>query len=52
MYNLDKLAVYVDNKGGKTSVDTPTNLCGFISRYEGERYSVERMMRNVLKGEC
>ena len=34
LYNLDKLAIYVDNEGGKTSVDSPTNLCGFISRYE------------------
>ena len=32
MYNLDKLAVYIDSKGGKDQVDVPTNMCGFISR--------------------
>ena len=32
MYNLDKLAVYVDSKGGKEQVDVPENMCGFISR--------------------
>jgi len=32
MYNLDKLAVYVDSKGGRSEVDKPTNMCGFISR--------------------
>jgi hypothetical protein len=32
MYNLDKLVVYVDSKGGKEQVDLEENMCGFISR--------------------
>jgi len=35
MYNLDKLTIYVDNKGGKeqTVADlAKDNVCGFISR--------------------
>jgi len=32
MYNLDKLAVYVDNKGGKEPFDVQSNMCGFVSR--------------------
>jgi len=32
MYNLDKLVVYVDSKGGKSQVDVADNMCGFISR--------------------
>ena len=32
MYNLDKLVVYIDKKGGKSQIDTPDNMCGFISR--------------------
>ena len=32
MFNLDKLAVYVDNNAGKEQVDVPTNMCGFVSR--------------------
>ena len=31
MYNLDKLAIYVDSNGGKGQVDNPNNMCGFIS---------------------
>ena len=31
-YNLDKLVVYADNKGGKEQFDTPANMCGFVSR--------------------
>jgi len=30
--NLDKLAVYVDNKGGKEPYDEQANMCGFVSR--------------------
>lgn len=30
--NLDKLAVYVDNKGGVEKIDEPENMCGFVSR--------------------
>jgi len=32
MYNLDKLVVYADNKGGKSQFDQPANVCGSISR--------------------
>ncbi|KAK2165452.1 hypothetical protein LSH36_50g07018 [Paralvinella palmiformis] len=32
MFNLDKLAVYVDNKGGRDRIDLANNMCGFISR--------------------
>jgi hypothetical protein len=32
MYNLDKLVVYADNKGGKSQFDLPSNVCGSVSR--------------------
>ena len=30
--NLDKVAVYVDNKGGTEAIDQQNKMCGFISR--------------------
>lgn len=32
MHNLDKLTVYVDNKGGREQVDRPDNVCGELTR--------------------
>ena len=32
MYNLDKLVVYADKKGGRTRFDLEENVCGSISR--------------------
>ena len=41
MYNLDKLAVYVDSKGGKDEVEVPNNMCGFISRLNDALFKPE-----------
>ena len=30
--NLDRLAVYVDNKGGTERIDQPANSCGLVTR--------------------
>jgi hypothetical protein len=32
MQNLDKLTIYVDNKGGREQVDLPDNVCGDLTR--------------------
>ena len=32
MHNLDKLSVYIDNKGGKEQIDLPANVCGHLTR--------------------
>jgi hypothetical protein len=32
MHNLDRLAVYVDNKGGREDVNRPENVCGNLTR--------------------
>jgi len=32
MTNLDKLAVYVDSRGGADMSDERANMCGFVSR--------------------
>jgi len=46
MYNLDKLAVYVDSKGGREQIDQPKNLCGFISRLN------DALFRSKLHIQC
>jgi len=32
MQNLDRLEVYIDNKGGKEQIDIPANSCGSVTR--------------------
>lgn len=32
VHNLDKLAVYVDSKGGTEQIDQQSKMCGFVSR--------------------
>ena len=32
IHNLDKLAVYVDSKGGQEQIDQQVKMCGFVSR--------------------
>jgi len=32
MHNLDRLTVYVNNRGGKEEIDSPDNTCGYLTR--------------------
>ena len=32
MHNLDRLTIYVDNKGGREQVDQSQNVCGSLTR--------------------
>lgn len=32
MHNLDRLTVYVNKGGGKEEIDSPDNVCGFLTR--------------------
>lgn len=46
MQNLDKLAVYVDSKGGSEQIDQPSKMCGFVSRLN------DALFRPTLHVQC